>query len=890
MGFTSIKDTAHSTSTRRPNGISGFTCGYIKDPWLAQGICGEHMSNHSSTRRPNGISGFTSGYIKDPWLAQGQCKDGSAQLSQCNKIPWVRFVCAEEGLRGFGVATHLIHALFAGSPMSVTGTVTRVSAVVGGEAELPCDSRPPQRNDSLLLVVWYRDDNPVYSYDTRVPGPTAHWTDEPFTDRARWFSTPSSGLRVHNVQARDRATYRCRVDFQVSPTRNYRIALDVIELPSKPVIFDEYGKEISGVTGPYNEGGDFKLICSVTGGTPTPRLQWLQGDSVLTTLGAGDLQPSGLTRSLTLVVRNATRSHLAAVYTCTADNTLLAPPQKASVRVDLYLRPLTVEILSREQPLSVGRRTELLCKSTGARPPANITWWLGGKQLKSISKQLEDANETQSLLQWVPLKEHNGQVLVCRAEHPKFNRSTIETKLPLNVYYIPVSRMHLGANMNPNDIEEGDDAYFGCDVDANPPAYKVIWEHNGVVLQHNRATGVIMTGNTNLAIRNVSRHQAGNYTCTASNVEGDGRSPPLHVQIVYKPLCRKKEVRLIGAALQEPSSVLCEVDAYPPPNTFEWTLNNSVGFIKVDPDRFTVEEKEGRSVLTYTPVSVDDYGTLSCRATNLAGQQTSPCLYTMMPATRPDPPTNCTVYNLTHDSLDLMCLAGYEGGLHCVFIAEVWANEGLVVNMSNAAALWNLRRLGAKRQLRIIVYAVNARGRSEHVSFTVETAPRLAPRTEAQEAWEVNWALGGVLGAAITVAVILCLALIVTRLRQRARDYEVTIPTLKNQKVIMPKRNSPHGTDDRNPDLIPLSKGVTECPPDPPLYSAVTTTPEPKNSCSDHSLARTQSPTTPISTHAQYTDSQSESGRSGVNGAIRSHREVVTTRTPLLAAHQESCV
>ncbi|KAG6464218.1 hypothetical protein O3G_MSEX014364, partial [Manduca sexta] len=545
-------------------------------------------------------------------------------------------------------------------------------------------------------------------YDTRVPGPTAHWTDEPFTDRARWFSTPSSGLRVHNVQARDRATYRCRVDFQVSPTRNYRIALDVIELPSKPVIFDEYGKEISGVTGPYNEGGDFKLICSVTGGTPTPRLQWLQGDSVLTTLGAGDLQPSGLTRSLTLVVRNATRSHLAAVYTCTADNTLLAPPQKASVRVDLYLRPLTVEILSREQPLSVGRRTELLCKSTGARPPANITWWLGGKQLKSISKQLEDANETQSLLQWVPLKEHNGQVLVCRAEHPKFNRSTIETKLPLNVY--------------------------------------------------------------------------------------------------YKPLCRKKEVRLIGAALQEPSSVLCEVDAYPPPNTFEWTLNNSVGFIKVDPDRFTVEEKEGRSVLTYTPVSVDDYGTLSCRATNLAGQQTSPCLYTMMPATRPDPPTNCTVYNLTHDSLDLMCLAGYEGGLHCVFIAEVWANEGLVVNMSNAAALWNLRRLGAKRQLRIIVYAVNARGRSEHVSFTVETAPRLAPRTEAQEAWEVNWALGGVLGAAITVAVILCLALIVTRLRQRARDYEVTIPTLKNQKVIMPKRNSPHGTDDRNPDLIPLSK------------------------------------------------------------------------------------
>lgn len=43
---------------------------------------------------------------------------------------------------------------------------------------------------------------------------------------------------------------------------------------------------------------------------------------------------------------------------------------------------------------------------------------------------------------------------------------------------IPETTIHLGAKMNPNDIEEGDDVYFGCRVDANPPAYKVVWEHN----------------------------------------------------------------------------------------------------------------------------------------------------------------------------------------------------------------------------------------------------------------------------------------------------------------------------------------------------------------------------------------------------------------------------
>lgn len=50
------------------------------------------------------------------------------------------------------------------------------------------------------------------------------------------------------------------------------------------------------------------------------------------------------------------------------------------------VKPLGVEILSREQPLSVGRKSELWCKTMGARPPATITWWLGGKRLEAITK------------------------------------------------------------------------------------------------------------------------------------------------------------------------------------------------------------------------------------------------------------------------------------------------------------------------------------------------------------------------------------------------------------------------------------------------------------------------------------------------------------------------
>lgn len=39
-------------------------------------------------------------------------------------------------------------------------------------------------------------------------------------------------------------------------------------------------------------------------------------------------------------------------------------------------------------------------------------------------------------------------------------------------------KLQLGSNMNPRDIEEGDDVYFDCEVNANPGAYKVVWKHN----------------------------------------------------------------------------------------------------------------------------------------------------------------------------------------------------------------------------------------------------------------------------------------------------------------------------------------------------------------------------------------------------------------------------
>lgn len=54
----------------------------------------------------------------------------------------------------------------------------------------------------------------------------------------------------------------------------------------------------------------------------------------------------------------------------------------------------------------------------------------------------------------------------------------IYLSLSFLVAVVPILHLQLGTNMNPDDIEEGDDVYFECQVKANPGAYKVVWKHN----------------------------------------------------------------------------------------------------------------------------------------------------------------------------------------------------------------------------------------------------------------------------------------------------------------------------------------------------------------------------------------------------------------------------
>lgn len=110
-----------------------------------------------------------------------------------------------------------------------------MKAVINGLAELPCDLSPPIEEDVATLVIWFREgtQTPIYSLDARGRSlqKGSHWKGKSL-DKSAYFQLSDSAteakLAFERVNITDGGTYKCRVDFKKSPTRNSLVNLTVI--------------------------------------------------------------------------------------------------------------------------------------------------------------------------------------------------------------------------------------------------------------------------------------------------------------------------------------------------------------------------------------------------------------------------------------------------------------------------------------------------------------------------------------------------------------------------------------------------------------------------------------------------------------------------------------
>ncbi|XP_055639841.1 nephrin-like [Toxorhynchites rutilus septentrionalis] len=654
-----------------------------------------------------------------PLLARGSGKQATVREKSKMKFnDIVNVLCYKLVLIVHLTDGKLVHEKDKHEPYSVEG-------VEGRSIELQCPITVPL--SEVSMVLWFKDSAgiPLYSVDVRdrIARQPAHWSaPEVFGSRAKFNIDKSpASLLIKNLKRHDQGVYRCRIDFRTIQTQTYRYNLSVIVLPEQPVVLDRWGRLMNGTKiGPKEEGDDIVITCRVSGGRPQPEVRWLINGVIVDDQyehNSGDIIENRL------LWPTIQRSDLNSIFTCQTMNTRLVEAKETSYVLDLHLKPLSVALIDPPEAIVADKRYEVSCQSTGSRPNAIITWYKGKRQMRRAKDDILSHNTTISTLSFSPSTEDDGKTLTCRAENPNVNGLFLETTWKMNVVYPPIVSIQLGSTLAPDDIKEGDDVYFECHVKSNPIWKKLLWFHNDTLLLHNASARIIQS-NQSLVLQKVVKQSAGYYACSAINGEGETVSNQQFLRVKHVPMCAGEKVVLIGASKNENVEILCEIYSDPPARSFHWRFNNSAEILEVDPHRYS--NHGNFSVLQYTPVTEQDYGTLTCWASNEIGTQSEPCHFQVIFADYPSPVSNCTLYNRTQQFAEIQCAPGYDGGLPQMFVLELVSKFTGTrrFNFSNKHEpyfiLDRLEKLSAlmsleNNTLSCVVYAINQKGSSRGV-------------------------------------------------------------------------------------------------------------------------------------------------------------------------------
>ncbi|KAJ8925413.1 hypothetical protein NQ315_009245, partial [Exocentrus adspersus] len=671
-----------------------------------------------------------------------------------------------------------------------------------------------------------------------------HWSDPQMFGPRAYFVTVSkpAALTLDSVQLDDEAIYLCRVDFKTTPTRNFAINLTVIVPPYQLLLYDNSGRNVSGAIGPLVEGSDLILKCEVRGGRPTPTVSWFMNERMV----EGQLEAIGNHVMVNrLEVNGVTRDHLNSTFKCQASNTKLVMPYEKTVHLELLLRPLSVLIISKPRQLVANEDISVQCEVTGSRPKALVTWTRDNRPFRR-GKVLEEGNETSviSTITFVPVPEDDGSIFKCVGENPQLTGVGLEDSFKLNVVYPPQVALHLGSTLNPEDIKEGDDVYFECNIKANPKQHKITWYHDGTLVTQNMSSGIIISAQS-LVLQGVTRWQSGAYTCLAANPRGETVSSPVVLRVRYAPVCsRDNDITVIGASLDESLRVRCQVSADPADVTFLWQFNNSGESFDVAPARFATSSGN-MSELVYTPASQRDYGTLTCWGRNSIGKQTEPCVFQVVPAAKPSPLTNCTLRTVSNQTeiVEVECRAGYDGGLPQHFVLEAYDahSKRLRLNFSvpeTDSPVFRLdlgELLPAPTSLRILVYAQNAKGRSEKLVLEDIMLNDAEKRTDGSNNMNLVPLAGLLTGSLLTLGMAVLVIVVVAVRRKRECDGRLHCPHHLNIDASKQNSKTRQGsmleinTGDNRYVVAYTLKPASDCAPTlPPPPTLISSPPDPR--------------------------------------------------------------
>lgn len=676
--------------------------------------------------------------------------------SSSSVLWWQRKHC----LTMSSMVAFMIVMLLANTVTAQTDTQQQ-EAVAGTTAYIPCDV-PIEASTTTVLVLWYKKDvsKAVYVFEAKGSLEDAsHKLAGNFLtgDRAEFepLRDPAA-LRLQQVSLEDETLYTCKV-FLGGYSYIYRTNLTVIVPPDKPTIYNSAGERVNLTDVTYNEGATVELTCQVTGGKPSPSVRWYWDKELLD--DDHDTVGTRVVRN-TLLFGPLTRQHANARMVCHASTHSIVTPLTTVFWLNVQFKPTSVQIISDDSPMEVGETYRLQCQSMGAEPPATLSWWLNGIRLTNDTYRIynqvpEGANMTLSTLELSPVIQDKGSELQCRARSPVIEHAQLVDTRTLVIHYMGSVKLTVVGVPPDHGVVEGTPVSLRCNVTADPPPDNISWYHKvGSKIQ--RLPG---HEGPRLDLPNVSRNNSGVYTCVASNVVADSHSNPEMLQVNYEPTCQESRLQMVGTGAYEEVKLACKIRSSPDPTSFRWQLKSNGKVIDIPEHLIQVGDQH--AILSYTPKTDFDYGTLMCWAKNPIGEQEKPCRFELVSAVLPAALTNCTASNNDTHTVFVDCQGGSDNGLPETFIAEVYdiTRDRLLRNVSSSSPMFIIEELDPGSGFTVEVFSSNIRGASEKFTFLAFTEPLVKKTADYSSihVFPITPILGilvGIVGAVVVMALV----------------------------------------------------------------------------------------------------------------------------------------
>ncbi|KAM8867427.1 contactin-3 [Synchiropus picturatus] len=457
-------------------------------------------------------------------------------------------------------------------------------------------------------------------------------------DSRRFISQETGSLYIAKVEPSDVGNYTCVVNNTVTREKVLSSPTPLVLRSDGPM--GEYEPKIEvhfPDSVPAAKESLVKLECFALG-NPVPEITWRR------TSGVPFPQKVKMKSSNAVLEIPNFQQEDAGTYECLAENR--RGKNAARGRISFHAKPQWFQTMA-DTALSIKENLFWECKANG-KPKPSYSWLKDGQPLVPGSRmQIENGALSVTALdlsdsgmyQCVAENKHgvvySSAQLIVLASAPSFSRSPLRALLK---------------------ARSGSEVTLECTPQASPPAIS-FWKKGNEVMQ--RSERIALYSNGTLKIANVTKQDAGSYTCVAKNQFGVASTTGKLIiteptRITMRPT--NMEI-IVGESIVLP----CQIASDPALDvSFSWAFNGQLIDFQRDSDHF---ERVGGTIsgdLMVRNIQLNHGGKYVCLIdTDVETLSTSAILVVKGP---PGPPDKVTVEEITDSTAQLSWTPGRDNG------------------------------------------------------------------------------------------------------------------------------------------------------------------------------------------------------------------------------------